>query len=54
MKGKTVVNMEGDAFYTFVLEGYVASTMLIYKTSYGEASTLGPRSLPDGKLDLYI
>lgn len=48
-----MVNMKGDAFYTFVLED-VASTMLIYKTSYGEASTLGPRSLPDGRLDLHI
>lgn len=49
-----MVNMEGDAFYTLVLEGYVASTMLIYQTSYGETNTLGLRILPDGKLDLHI
>lgn len=49
-----MVNMEGDAFYTFVLEGYVASTVLIYKTRYGEVSPLSPSSLPDDKLDLHI
>lgn len=33
-KGKTMVNMREEAFYTFVLEGGVASTLLIYKTRY--------------------